>query len=174
MRLKIFLLLAVLLLQCGTFALADESQRLYVSAVKAAKRNDLTVAFMSFRSLLENYPHSPHMQEALFANAEYYFLIGAFTDARPAFIRFLTEYPDSKARPFALLYLFQIAEAQGQSDLAESLRQEIITSQQLVLLFREYKQFQYLSPLQRNHKAIHFIDRIEFYIDDELFARISY
>ncbi|MFH0827190.1 MAG: outer membrane protein assembly factor BamD [Candidatus Omnitrophota bacterium] len=174
MRLKIFILLAVLFLECGSLALADESQRLYVSGVKAAKSKDWAFAFMSFRSLLENHPHSPHAQEALFANAEYYFLIGAFTNARPAFIRFLTEYPGSKARPFALLYLSKIAEAQRQPDLAESLDQEIITSQQLVLLFRDYKQFEYLSPLQRKHKAIHFIDRIEFYIDDELFAQISY
>ncbi|KPK98510.1 MAG: hypothetical protein AMJ95_03865 [Omnitrophica WOR_2 bacterium SM23_72] len=174
MKLKFVALVLFLILSCPYVALADESQRLYVSAVKAAKKNDLAVAFMSFRSLLENYPHSPHTQEALFANAEYYFLIGAFTDARPAFIRFLTEYPESKARPFALLYLSKIAEAQGEPALAETLGQEIITSQQLVLLFRDYKQFQYLSPLQKKHKAIHFIDRIEFYIDDEFFAQISY
>ncbi|MFH1457694.1 MAG: outer membrane protein assembly factor BamD [Candidatus Omnitrophota bacterium] len=174
MKLKLATFVLVLILACGSVAFAEESQRLYVSGVKAAKRGDLAYAFMFFRSLSENFPESRVAQEALFASAEYYFLIGAFTDARPAFIRFITEYPDSKARPFALLYLSKIAEAQGQEALAESLQKEIITSQQLVLLFRDFKKFQYLSPLNKNHRAVHFIDRIEFYIDGELFAQISY
>ncbi len=174
MKRKILFLVALSVFLCIFSVYAEESQRLFISGKKAAKAGDLNFAFMSLRSLLENFPDSPHKQEALFANAEYYFLIGAFTDARPAFIRFLLEYPDSKARPFVLLYLSKIAEAQGELSLTESLRQEIVTSQQLVLLFRDYKQFQYLSPLNRRHRAIHFIDRIEFYIDDDFFAQISY
>jgi hypothetical protein len=123
---------------------------------------------------LENYPDSRNAEEALFATAEYYFLLGDFTDARPGFIKFISEYPDSKAKPFALVYLIKIAEKQAQESLAESLRKQIITSQQLVLLFRDFKESQYLSPLYRRHKAVHFIDKIEFYIDGELFAQISY
>lgn len=174
MKRKILFLVTLLVFLCIFAVYAEESQRLFISGKRAAKAGNSAFAFMSFRSLLENFPDSSYRQEALFANAEYYFLIGAFTDARPAFIRFLSEYPDSKARPFVLLYLSKIAEAQGEPALAESLRQEIITSQQLVLLFRDYKQFQYLSPLNRRHKAVHFIDRIEFYIDNEFFAQISY
>ena len=174
MKFKKTILLFVLILACDSWALADESQRLYAAGLRAAKKKDLAYAFMSFRSLLENFPHSRRTQEALFATAEYYFMIGAYSDARPALIRLITDYPESKARPFALLYLSKIARFQGEEALAESLQQEIITSQQLVLLFRDFKKFQYLSPLHRKHKAVHFIDRIEFYIDDELFAQLSY
>jgi outer membrane protein assembly factor BamD (BamD/ComL family) len=174
MKLKISVLFIVLVLGCVSVVFADGSQRLYVSGVKAAKKGDLASAFMSFRSLLENFPDSSYTQEALFATAEYYFLLADFTDARPAFIRFIAEYPESKARPFALVYLSKIAQSQEQKALAESLQKIIVTSQQLVLLFRDFKEFEYLSLLNRKYRAVHFIDKVEFYIDGELFTQISY
>jgi len=174
MKLKVLPIVTLLVFLFLSLAYAQESQRIYSLALKAAKEGDPGYAFMSFRYLLSNYPDSKHREAALFATGEYYFLIGDYTDARPVFIKFVDEYPNSKVRPFALAYLIKIAEKQDQEALAESMEKEIITSQQLILLFRDFKEFRYLSPLHRRYKAVHFIDKIEFYIDGELFAQISY
>lgn len=174
MKIKLFLLVAFFVLLSSASAYAGESQRLYASAIKAAKDKDFDGAFMSFRELLTRFPGSPQAEEALFATGEFYFLIGDHADARAALIRLVTEYPRSKARIFALVYLLKIAEKQSPGALAENLRKEIITSKQLVLLFRDFKEFLYLSPLARKHKATHFIDKVEFTIDGEPFAQITY
>jgi outer membrane protein assembly factor BamD (BamD/ComL family) len=175
MKLKILPILFTLflLLYCSlVYALEDDY--IYREAIKAAKTKDFAYAFMSFRYLLTNFPDSKYTEDALFATGEYYFLIGDYTDARPALIKFINEYPDSKAKPFALVYLLKITEKQTQRTLAQGLEKEIVTSRQLVLLFKDFKEFQYLSPLNRRHKVVHFIDKVEFYIDGELFAKIFY
>jgi hypothetical protein len=154
------LLLIFLLLMRAAPAHAEESGKIYRSGVKAARQGD------------EGY--AEYAAEALFASAEYYFEIGDLADARLLFLRFVNDYPEAQARPFALAYLAKMARSQSQEDLARSLDKEIVISQQLVLLFREFKEFQYVSALNRKYRAVHFIDRIEFYRDGELFEQISY
>jgi len=153
---------------------AKEAKQIYATAVKAAQSGDLDSAFMTFLSLLKNYPESQYREDALFAIGEYYFQIGDFKDAAGTFIKFINEYPDSKAKPFVLVYLLKIAERDKLESLVKSLEKEIVTSRQLVLLFRDFKEYKYTSPLFKKHKVIHYIDKVEFYVEGQIFAKIFY
>ncbi|TAN60952.1 tetratricopeptide repeat protein [bacterium] len=153
---------------------AEEGGRLYSSALREARSGNKETAFMHFRSFLANYPDSRYARDALFATGEYYFLISDYADSVQAFTRYLDDYPDSPCVSFALVYLLKIAEKRGEESLASDLKKKIATLRQMSFLFRESKEYKYRSALFRKHKAVYYIDRAEFYIDGELFAKISY
>lgn len=153
---------------------AEEGGRLYSSAIREARSGNKDTAFMYFRSFLVNYPDSRYARDALFATGEYYFLISDYADSARAFTRYLDDYPDSPCVSFALAYLLKIAEKRGEEALVGDLKKKIATLRQMSFLFRESKEYKYRSALFRKHKAVYYIDRAEFYIDGELFAKISY
>ena len=51
---------------------------------------------------------------------------------------------------------------------------KIITEKQVSLVFRDRKEYKYLTPLNHTLKAAIHIDMIEIYVEGELFAKISY
>lgn len=153
---------------------AEEGGRMYTLAVREARSGNKETAFMYFRSFLANYPDSRYARDALFATGEYYFLISDYADSAQSFTRYLDDYPDSPCVSFALAYLLKIAEKRGEEALAGDLEKKIATLRQMSFLFREFKEYKYRSSLYRKHKAVYYIDRAEFYIDGELFAKISY
>lgn len=169
----LFMILLFIFLSCNVGYTQEEAQ-IYSRALEAIKSGDIDFAFLYFHSLLTNYPESKYTQEALFATGEYYFLIADYRDAAAAFIRFVGDYPNSKAKPFALAYLLKIAEKGSQESLVKNLENKIATLQRLSLLFRKFKEYKYRSPLYRKHRVIYYVDKVEFYIDGQLFAKISY
>lgn len=170
---RLITILLFILLSCGA-SYAKEEAEIYSKAVEAAKSGEINFAFMHFRSLLANYPASKYRESALFASGEYYFLLGAYRDAIQAFLGFLSDYPDSRAKPFVLMYLLKIAQRQQAGSLVKDLQQQIVTLQQLSFLFRNSKEYKYQSPLYRKHRVVYYIDKVEFYIEGELFAQIPY
>jgi len=54
------------------------------------------------------------------------------------------------------------------------LEKQIIDLQQVSFVFRESKKISYKSPLYQNYKTIIHIDKIEFFVEGELFAKVSY
>ena len=84
------------------------------------------------------------------------------------------EYPESKSSPFVLAYLIKIAQKNGDEETVKKLEKELIASQQVSLLFRDFKELQYVSAMSKKYKALYFIDKIEIYIDNELFAQIPF
>lgn len=147
---------------------------MYSKAVKAAQCGNIDFAFLYFSSLLDKCPDSKLAEKALFGTAEYYYLIGDYTDASQSFTQFISKYPDSRARLFALVYLLKICQAKEKEDFVKKLRKEIITFKQQSFLFRVFKKYQYRSPLYKHHKAIYYIDKVEFYIDEKLFTKILF
>ncbi len=167
---------AAVLLFFFTFAAAhaQSEERLHALAAEAAGSGQIDAAFMHFRSLLTEYPHSKYEERALFAMGEYYFRAADYRDAAQMLTSLLEGYPDSEGRLFALAYLLKIAERAGEEALAQKLKNEIVTLRQHSFLFRNFKEYKYLSPLSRKYRALYYIDKIEFYVDGELFAQISY
>ena len=108
--------------------------------------------------------------KALFAIGEYYFLIGDYYDAERTFRQFVNDYPEEKGMPFALVYLFEIAKRQRRKNQAEDLKKQILDLRQRVFLFKDFKEHKYLSPFAKKYRIIYFIDRLEVYIDNELFT----
>lgn len=153
---------------------APGTQQEYYQALKTARHGDLDAAFMYLRAALAASEDSPYHEHILFAIAEYYFLNGAYADAAKAFSQFLERYPDSKTRVFAFVYLMKIAERENRQTLRKQLEREIVTLRQLSLLFRDYQEYVYRSPLNHSLKAVYYIDRVEFYADGDPFAKILY
>lgn len=174
MKPKIFSAAVFFILLFSQMAYAEESAQLYSLALREARSGNADNAFMHLRSILESYPESKYAPDAQFATGEYYFLVAAYADAIQAFARYLNDYPDSPGTAFAFMYLLKISENRGQDALAKNLRKKIATLRQMSFLFRESKAYKYRSALYRKHKAAYYIDRVEFYIDGELFAKISY
>ena len=131
-------------------------------------------AFMHFRSLLINYPDSKYAHDALFAIGEYYFIAGDYNNTIEALSNFINDYPDSEGLSFALMYLLKAAEIRRQEPLAEKLKNKIISLKRLSFLFRESKGWTYKSPLRIKYRVIYYMDKVEFYVDDKLFEKISY
>jgi len=164
----------VVCLLLGITGLAYASSQIYSKAVKFAKSGQIDFAYMQYNKLLRTYPMSKYRDRALFATGEYYFQNFGFKQASEAFQSFIDEYPDSDERLYALAYLLSIAKKDSNESFAQSLEKQIIDLQQVSFVFRDSKEITYKSPLFQNYKAIIHIDKIEFYVEGELFAKVSY
>ena len=153
---------------------AASSKDIYKLAVKSALQKNKEFAFMYYRQLLRDYPQSPYAMEALFGEGEYFFFIPDYDQAYKLFDEYIRRYPDSKAMLFALAYLLKIARIQKKEELAKDIEKKIISVRQVGLVFTDFKEYEYQSPLARKFLAVFHIDKIEFYADDNLFAKISY
>ena len=147
---------------------------MYSKAVKFAKAGQDHFAFMHYNELLRNYPMSEYREQALFAIGEYYFRMPDFQEAAEAFQTFLKDYPDSEEKLYALAYLLNIANKDKIELSVQSLEKQIINLQQVSFVFRESKEVSYRSPLNQHYKTVIHIDKIEFYVEGELFAKVSY
>ncbi|MFH1414122.1 MAG: hypothetical protein ABIG56_04685 [Candidatus Omnitrophota bacterium] len=170
----VVILLLYLLFYGYNLSYAEGDALMYSRAAKAAKAGNVSAAFMYFHSLMNSNPDSRYRDEALFAIGEYYFLISNSYDAFISFADFVNEFPDSQGKVFALVYLLKIAEKADKTSIAQGLEKDIVTFKRLILLFKEYKEYKYLSPLHREHKLVYFIDKVEAYVDGELLAQIPY
>ena len=173
-RYVVALALGLLIFVPANFAYPQGSLSLYYKGVHAARFGDKDFAFMYFKNLLREFPESELAESALFAVGEYCFSILNHHDAVKYFSSFINSYPESKAKLFALAYLREIAKLENNPELAEKISKEIVTSKQLRLLFSEFKEYTYWSAFYEQYKAVFFIDKVEIYIDEELFTEISY
>ena len=155
-------------------AYAQSDAVLYKIAKKAAATGDNDYAFMCFRSIINSSSRSKFYKEALFSTGEYYYSMGDYRNADRSFSSFLDTYPKDEAFPFAIAYMLRIDEQMQISKTTEGLRKKLITFKQLSLLFSEFKELTYKSPLNLHYKAIYFIDRIEMYINEDLFEKIYF
>lgn len=152
----------------------EEDKLLYYKGVAAAKAKNIHLAFMNFRMFVSNGPKSRLAENALFSMGEYYFLTANYPDAVSVFQRLIRDFPGSSAKIFALAYLLEIAQRKDAPENALAAQKEIAASKQLIFLFSESKKYKYKSAFSKNYKALYFIDRIEFYIDEALFTKISF
>jgi len=167
----------ILIISCfwlGSGGIVSGSDQDYSKAVKHAKAGQNDFAFMHYNKLLRNDPMSKYRDRALFATGEYYFQISGFKQAALAFQSLVDEYPESSGRLYALAYLLSIANKDNNRLSAEGLERQIIDLQQVSFVFRESKKIVYKSPLNQNYKTIIHIDKIEFFVEGELFAKVSY
>ncbi len=164
----------ILIVWLGSVGFVPGSSQVYSKAVKFARAGQNDFAFMQYSKLLRNYPMSKYRDRALFATGEYYFQNFEYKQATEAFQTYIDEYPDSDERLYALAYLLNIPRKDSNDLFAQSLEKQIIDLQQVSFVFRDSKEIVYKSPLFQNHKAIIHIDKIEFYVEGELFAKVSY
>ena len=158
----------------GSVGFGPGAVQVYSKGFEFAKAGYEDFAFMYYRDLLRNYPISKYREQALFATGEYYFRVSGFRDAAAAFRAFLDEYPDSKESLYAVAYLLNIAQRDQDAVSVQKLEKQIIDLQQVSFVFRETKEITYQSPLDQSYKVVMHIDKIEFYVEGKLFAKVSY
>lgn len=171
---KKYFIWALVCIWFGSVGFTSGAVQEYSQAIKYAKAGQGDFAFMHYNKLLRNYPASKYRGQALFATGEYYFQLSGFKQAAAAFQALVDEYPDSDERLYALAYLLSIANKDNNKSLAQGLEKQIIDLQQVSFVFRETKEIVYRSPMHQNYKAIIYIDKIEFYVEGKLFAKVSY
>ncbi len=122
-------------------AFAQEDRSFYTKGIKAARQGNMDFAFMNFHMFLNTYPESKIASEALIAMGEYHFANINYRAATDAFRKIIDHYPGSKTRIFALIYLLEISRKQKDENLIKKLETNIASSQQIILLFREFKEY---------------------------------
>ncbi len=142
--------------------------------VKAARSGKIDFAYMHFSEFLRNNPESELAQEALFAIGEYHFFSGSYNYAYSSFDDLLGYPRNDLMKLFALAYQFEIAKKDNIKKKLKEIEKEIGTFQKVTFLFRDFKEHAYNSPLNKQYKAKHFIDKIEFYIDGKFFTEVPY
>lgn len=153
-------------------AYSQEDLSLYREGIKAARAGDVEFAFMNFRQLLTGFPKSQFTEKTLFSLGECYYLFSDYKSAYETFIRIIENNPQSETKIFILAYCLEFARKDGKEELAKSIKKEIVTDRQLSLLFSDFKEHTFESI--RSYKAIYFIDKVEIYIDEELFIKVPY
>lgn len=169
-----FIICVIVISLAGTTAFASSQGRLYSKAVHFAKREQRDFAYMQYNQLLRDFPKTKFREQALFATGEYYYRELNLKQAKKAFEAFLEEFPESEGRIYGLAYMLGLAVEGGDETLIEDLEKKIIHQQQVSLVFRDKKEVAYLSPLHQEYKTVIHIDKIEFFVEGELFAKVSY
>lgn len=178
---KIFHIIILLILFVFTFGInnlsADTASSKYQEAVRLVKNKEYDFAFLAFRSVVREYPQSKYAQEALFALGEYYYFIKSYGEADRTFNEYISKYSDSREAIFARVYLWKIIE---HSDKVPQRKKEALDkltayffSKPLFLLFSEYKELSYLSPLENKLVIRHYVDKIEVYRNGQIFAQFT-
>ena len=167
--------LTVLCIQLMVPAVSATETKFYLSeARKAAQTGQIDFAFMNYRSLLREQPESSDKLQALFAMGEYYFLQTDFLQAELFFKEYLQGSRDPNGCLFAKFYLWKMAGAGHDKYLTSQLVKELKMPKAHTFIFRDSEEYIYKSPLNRKHLAVYFIDKIEFYVEGNLLAQVSY
>ncbi len=174
---KLYVIILSLLLQGWLWVpcvKASEADLEWKEAVKFAKQGEYDFAFMNFRTIFDDYPASRYCLAAEFAQGEYYFLQNNLLMATDAFKNFYTKYPQHDESLIALAYLFKIAQIQKYPDVMKEYRKKIASFRQIAFIFNDKKSFKFLSGLQRQHKLVYYINKVELYVNGKLFTEVPF
>ncbi|MBM3248850.1 MAG: outer membrane protein assembly factor BamD [Candidatus Omnitrophica bacterium] len=171
MKITIIIILTIFLFAIDGYS---QDKELYNKATKLARDKKIDFAFSYLDMVVNIYPKSRFFENSLFSCGEYYFISGDRYSAKNIFKKFIALLPESKAKPFALAYLLKIAELDKKQDIVDNLQKEIISFKQVSLVFRDFKEYSYLSALNKEYKIVYFIDSVEIYIDGNLFEKIPF
>ena len=167
-------LLMVFLSSTTTLLFAGEDGNHFSLGKQYARSNQAEFAYMEFRKIIQSAPDSSYRESALFATGEYFATLADFQETEAIFKQFCEEFPASKLKIFALAYLYKVATINNDTSARENFRTEIITFQQVGLIFKNSKQFKYLSPFHHQYRAIIEINKITVDKEGEILAEISY
>ena len=164
----------ILMLMAVPIIWASEDAKLNRQAHTAIRQGNLDRAFMHYRGIDRNRKPSPYKDDAIFAIGEYNYLISNYTDALHSFERYIDVEEQDIQKLFAYVYLLKIAEHDKDDKKAVDYKKIIKTYQKHVFLFSEQMEYSFASPLDRHHRVVYSIDKIELFIEGDLFAKIEY
>ncbi|MCD4778988.1 MAG: hypothetical protein K8S27_00350 [Candidatus Omnitrophica bacterium] len=144
----------------------------YARAKKAAVSGNMDFAFMNYRSVLRSNPNGKYRVNALFAIGEYYFSMDQTDEAKMYFKDYLSSSENTNGKLFALIYQLRLAQKSRNIQLIKKIEKDVVLFQQQSFIFKKSKEYLYMSPMNREHKAVYAIDKIRFYMEGALFAEI--
>ncbi|HOW36026.1 MAG TPA: hypothetical protein PL155_06410 [Candidatus Omnitrophota bacterium] len=128
--------------------------------------------FMSLRQKLANTVKESKRKEINFAIAEYYFKANSFVDAKREFEAYALQDSGGITDLLARIYLYKIAQSKKDETRMADLKKEIFRDQ-FILLFDQYKTKQYVSLLGNKYEIRHFVDKIEVFLNGDIFEQVS-
>ncbi len=174
---RLYVIILSLLLQGGfvvTCVKASEADLEWKEAIGLAKQGEYDFAFMNFQTVLDDCPDARRCLAAEFAQGEYYFLQNNLLMASDAFKSFYAKYPRHEEALIALAYLFQIAKIQNHPNDMKEYRTKAASFRQLTFIFNDRKFFKFLSGFQREHKLVYYINKVELYVNGQLFTEVTF
>lgn len=142
-----------------------------LGAVEVAIDTDLN-QFINLRKKLFGNLKETERSRVHFAVAEYYYKVKDFSDAKMAFEDYIARNKVGMATLLANAYLYKLAKASGYEDKAQTIKKEMFRDQ-FILLFNEYKTLHYASAGNNKYEIHYFIDKIEIFLNGEIFEQIS-
>ena len=150
---------------------ADESSYYIKKAANFSKNGEFDSAFINYKNVLRIMPTS---QKALFALGEYYFSIHYPDKSKVSFKKYIELTDNTEGKLFALSYLLKIAKMQKNIKLMKYYETEILSIRRQGFIFKEEKEYNFLSPMYRKHKVVYTIDNISVFIEGQRFEKISF
>ena len=173
-KFRVTIFLVILTFAMHSFAFAADMTKIFKKAEKDAKMGHPDFAFMGYRKVLSANPKESYKRKALFAIAEYYYQIADHKSSENYFKEYLKVSKDENGRLFAYVYLMKLAKIEKNESLILGIEEEIKLVKRNSFIFDNTKEYLFESPLNRNHKAVYYIDKIEFYVEKENIASIFF
>lgn len=167
------LMCCIVVLQTTSVWSADDKSD-FQRALRYARNGQIDFAFMKFRAVLQDTSDMESRQAALFASGEYYYLNLDYHNAIEAFQAYLRISKDINGRLFAMVYLWRIYQRIQDQKQSQEMEGEILRLRRNSYIFETTKDYQFKSPMNRSHRAVYSIDRIEFFIEGDAIAKIVY
>ena len=149
----------------------------YLEAVNFCKKGENEFGLLKFKQVIEKYPDTPWARKSIFSAAEIYVGLNGYHDAVKLWIRYMSDYPDNKETMLAKVYLIvTMTRMKGPSEVEakqflEQLKKQIFSSP-VFLGFAEYKKYEYESAIKNKYELLEYVDKIEVYLNEELFYKI--
>jgi len=113
MKIEKFIKVLIVVMSFNTAVYASEVGRLYSDAIRSARSDQPYFALMHYREILRNNPKPKYESAALFATAEYSYIVSNYDDAVSSFKTYIKKEFDNDSKQFALMYLYEIAKLTG-------------------------------------------------------------
>ena len=143
-------------------------------AYKYKNINDIEDAhkFQQLRTRLNGKIRPKEKGDINFAIGEYYFRNKVFYDSRYVFAQCISENPIGINTLLAHIYLYKLAKLQDMHSEAGDIAREVL-KEQFVLLFNKYKMLKYTSLYGNEYEVRYFVDKIEVFLNGDLFEEIK-
>lgn len=128
--------------------------------------------FMELRTKLQEKIKDSERSKILFSLGEYYYKTNDTYDAKRVFEEYVVKNPGGITALLARVYLYKIAVFTKSADRVAQLKKEIF-QEQFILLFDKFKTLSYSSVFGYKYEVHYFVDRIEIYLNGEIFERVS-
>ncbi len=171
-----FIFIIIAFFSLPVYVCAQPDRDMYYAGVRAAKRGELDFAFINFHALVSAYPDSKLFEDALFSVGEYYYDHKDYADAYSTFSLFIEKYSSRRVKPFAFAYLIKLISIQEKEkkELIPYLQKGIVSFRQYSLVFRDFKEYKYISGLNKKYRADYYIDHVEIYVNGRPFLSFSF